>query len=637
MLVSRMLAPFVIAITALTLLANAQQTSSTSDVTARSAKIIAHLNAVIQFYRSSTQPIQTAGEPNDVIYSEQAAELSSQIATFAFQSASAEAALLDAQGGKQPSGSDSQQKLATTEKNVDQQITDLQSRIDALHKQIDSARPAQRAALQAQLEQLQGALTLANAMKDALGKITSMSVTQGQSALAADINRLHESLPALQTKNKTAAPSLVTLQSARTSGVTSQGKVLFDLFETRHALDSLLSENNYLHTQAIAIRTPLLNNLRALIQQGNQLTQQAEAGPTPTSTTPTTPAPAPPQSKTASPAQPTIAAVAAHFKTLSVATVPLSQEIILIEQSRANITAWQTSVEREYLSLLHALLLRIIVIAIALILIIGAGELWTRAANKYIHDIRRRRQMLIVRRVVVTFLSIIVLLFGFVTQFNSLATFAGFITAGIAVGLQTILLSVAAYFFIIGRYGVKVGDRITIAAVTGDVIDVGLVRFYMMELAGSGTELRPTGRVAVFSNAVLFQAGTPLYKQMPGTEYAWHELIIKLTDAANYKQVAESVVQQVNTIYEKYRPAIDQQHNLVQNWMQASIEDPVVESRLQYSGGAFQLWVRYPVQIDSAAQTDESLTEALFNLVANTPELKTAIASTPIIQPSVKG
>src|SRR5580700_7210831 len=61
---------------------------------ARSQDIVAHLNSVIQFYRASTQPIQEAGEPNDLVYRDQADELSAQIASFAFQSAKAEAALM---------------------------------------------------------------------------------------------------------------------------------------------------------------------------------------------------------------------------------------------------------------------------------------------------------------------------------------------------------------------------------------------------------------------------------------------------------------------------------------------------------------------------------------------------------------
>jgi hypothetical protein len=220
-------------------------------------------------------------------------------------------------------------------------------------------------------------------------------------------------------------------------------------------------------------------------------------------------------------------------------------------------------------------------------------------------------------------------------QFNSLATFAGFITAGIAVGLQTILLSVAAYFFIIGRYGVKVGDRITIASVTGDVIDVGLVRFYMMELAGSGTELKATGRVAVFSNAVLFQAGTPLYKQIPGTEYAWRELVVNIAETANYKIAYEAIMKEIHAVYEGYRTKIEQQHQVVQNWMQTAIDPPAIESHLQFNQSGLELWARLPVQIKQASETDEKLTQALLELMEKHAEVKSAVGSTPLIQASV--
>jgi small-conductance mechanosensitive channel len=611
------------------------------DTEARARALVAHLNSVIQFYRASIQPIQKSGEPNDVVYSDQAASLSSQLAGFAFQSAKAQAGLMAAYQAGQPasvasSDAGEQQKMRSTEENTEKQISDLETRKAALDKQIAGAKPRDIAALQLQKKQIEGALDLANAMKDALQKIVGISTSKGDTGLAADIDRLQESIPELQSKNKIASAQLVTLESARSSGVTSQGTVLFQLFETRHSLDTLIEYNDDLHKQALSLRAPLSAIIRSTIQQGQLLSQQAENIAPISSQPPSRQGSGSSQTPTTT-APPHIESITARFKALSAAAVPLSQEIITLEQSRANLTAWQTSVDREYKSILHALLLRILVIGVALALILGGGEVWSRATNKYIRDIRRRRQFLIVRRIVVGFLSVIVILFGFVTQFNSLATFAGFITAGIAVGLQTILLSVAAYFFIIGRYGVKVGDRITISSVTGDVIDVGLVRFYMMELAGSGTELNPTGRIAVFSNAVLFQAGTPLYKQMPGTEYAWHELIVKLTDTANYKIVCEAVIKEVNTVYSEYRITIEAQHQGVENWMQAPIDPPTVESRLQFNGGSFQLWARFPVQIRQASKTDEKLTQALFNLMASNQEIKNAIASTPTIQASVRG
>jgi hypothetical protein len=136
---------------------------------------------------------------------------------------------------------------------------------------------------------------------------------------------------------------------------------------------------------------------------------------------------------------------------------------------------------------------------------------------------------------------------------------------------------------------------------------------------------------------VLFQAGTPLYKQVPGTGYAWHELTVKLADAADYQMVSEAVVKEISAVYQGYRPSIERQHRAMQNWMQSSIDAPEIESRLLLTGGVFELWVRFPVQISHAAETDEKITHALLKLMSSNPAIKQAIAAPPSIQPSVRG
>ncbi len=600
--------------------------------------IIAHLSAVIQFYRTVTQPMQKAGEPNDVVYRDQAVAQAAAIGGFAFQSAKAEAPLIEAASGEAApgaDGTDEQQRIQNSMAGIEKRIKDLEEREKAIDRQMAVADARKAAALESQKDQVQAALELSYAIRDALHRVAATSGARGSSGLAADISRLEESFPELKGNNKTSAPQLTTIDAALSAGVTTQSSVLFQMLETMHALSGVLQENDRLQQQATSLRAPMLTIVRGLVQQGQQLSEQAEAAlPAPTQARKKQPA-APGSAPT--PAPEDLRSITERFKALSAAAVPLSEEVIVLEQSHANLTAWQGSVRQEYSTLLHSLLLRILVIAIALAVIFGGGEAWTRATNKYIHELRRRRQLLIVRRAAVGFLSVMVLLFGFVTRFDSLATFAGFITAGIAVGLQTILLSVAAYFFIVGRYGIRVGDRITVAAVTGDVIDVGLVRFYLMELAGSGNALNPTGRVAVFSNAVLFQAGTPLYKQLPGTGYAWHELTVKLAEGADYKVVCDAIVRAVHAVFEGYRESIERQHKAVQQWMQASIDSPAVESRLQLSGGVFQLWVRFPVEIQEAAEIDEKMTHALLELIATDPAVKAAVAGTPSIQASVRG
>ncbi len=90
--------------------------------------------------------------------------------------------------------------------------------------------------------------------------------------------------------------------------------------------------------------------------------------------------------------------------------------------------------------------------------------------------------------------------FSFASELGSIATFAGLITAGIAVALQSFILSVVGYFFLIGKYGIRVGDRVQVAGVTGEVVDIGLVRFHMIELISSGQKTA-SGRVVTLSNS----------------------------------------------------------------------------------------------------------------------------------------
>ena len=323
------------------------------------------------------------------------------------------------------------------------------------------------------------------------------------------------------------------------------------------------------------------------------------------------------------------------FKTISGVSVPISQEVLLLEQARGNLQSWRGAVDAERATILHYLLLRVLSIALALGLILGIGEVWRRATARYVQDLRRRRQLLLVRRMVIGFLSGLVIILGFVSQFSSLATFAGFITAGIAVGLQTILLSVAAYFFIVGRYGVRVGDRITVAGVTGDVVEVGLARFYLMELAGTGTELHPTGRIAVFANSVLFQTGTPLYKQIPGTNYTWHEITVKLKPGTDYNPALVAVRGAVEKVYSQYKNQIEQQHSQVEAWMDTAVQAPGIEARLQFTDG-LQYAVLYPVQIPDPSAVDEKVVQALLGAIAKDAAVSQAIDGPPTVKAVIK-
>lgn len=634
------------------------------DVKARSKTILEHLSAIIRFFRDTVTPIQKVGEPSDVLYAEQAQSVATQVAQLAFQSARDEAALLarvqimPGVTAEQPATGEAE-RLNQSKIRVAQRMQDLQSQLDALDQQIATAHPKDRAALQDKRTDLQGQLELVTAASEALAKVAGLSTSQVNSGLVGDIDKLQHSVPEIvDSKVKPVASSLQSLESMRDAGVSTQAQVLFQLISTEHTIEQREVELDRLHQQAVDLRTPLTKILHATLVEGQKLdaaTQGTQAAATQNpqaAATQGTQAPAAKPQANSKPAVKAPAPAAAPtetpqsirkkydeltdaFKTISGVSVPISQEVLLLEQAKANLLSWHAAVDTERKTILHALLIRVIIIAVALLVVLGLGEAWRRGVARYVQDVRRRRQLLVIRRMVVGFLSGIILILGFVTQFSSLATFAGFITAGIAVGLQTVLLSVAAYFFIVGRYGVRVGDRITVANVTGEVVEVGLVRFYMMELAGAGTELHPTGRIAVFANSVLFQTGTPLYKQIPGTNYAWHEIAVKLKPGVDYEPALQAIRSAVEDVYNTYKPEIERQHAQTETWMDTTLPSPKVECRLQLADG-LQYNVLYPVPVQRASATDQQIVQKLVDTIAKNQPAAQAMDGPPVLRAIVK-
>ena len=178
------------------------------------------------------------------------------------------------------------------------------------------------------------------------------------------------------------------------------------------------------------------------------------------------------------------------FQQTSAILIPLSKEGVLLKQYRHNLGNWRDassiSTTRRW-----ALGVRIGVLALMLAVVFAGAEMWRRAVLRYAHETRRRNQLLMVRKVTTWVLVAVIVGLTFVTELSSFATFAGLLTAGVAVAMQSVLVSIVGYFFLIGKYGIRVGDRVQIGNVSGEVIDLGLVRMHLMELNSQGAlELR---------------------------------------------------------------------------------------------------------------------------------------------------
>ncbi len=539
--------------------------------------------------------------------------------------------------------------------NVAQRINDLQSQLDSLKEKTTRARGKERATLDAQQGQVSAALRLAREVQASVQAMedfeaSSIAGDNGNlSPLNGQIADMERSVPELRTSTSTsprsktdtggtntgssgdtakapASGATAASTSATTSGaahpanafrVDSAGVIAlitewFSLHNMRRQLGEYIKETDDLQDEIEKVRGPLVAEVREVV--GDDLAISTSTDPT----------------QLVAQRQ-ELEAHTARFKQLSTVLVPLGEQALTVEIARSTLDDWNDTLETRMASVARYILIRVAVVLgwIALVLIIS--DIWRRATFRYLHDQRRRRQFLVLRRVAVGIALTFVIVFGLMSEIGSIATYIGFVTAGIAVALQNVILAVVAYFFLIGRYGVRVGDRITLAGVTGRVVDIGLVRIYLMELAGA--DLHVTGRMVVLSNAVLFQP-TAMFKQIPGADYVWHTVTLTIAATADVAEAHKRLKAAAEGIYEKYRPAIERQHAVVQRFIDFDASSPQPEVRLRLTENGLECSVRYPVELENAAIIDQQMLKALRDALEHDSQFKLVSTGAVVLKSS---
>lgn len=121
----------------------------------------------------------------------------------------------------------------------------------------------------------------------------------------------------------------------------------------------------------------------------------------------------------------------------------------------------------------------------------------------------------------------------------------GLATAGIAFAMQEVIGALAGWFNIISGRIFRVGDRIQMGGVRGDVIDVSLLRTKVMEIGspeGVDTPVKGrqyTGRIVAISNKATFTE--PVYNYSAAFEFIWEELTLPIAHGDDWER-AESIL-----------------------------------------------------------------------------------------------
>jgi len=271
------------------------------------------------------------------------------------------------------------------------------------------------------------------------------------------------------------------------------------------------------------------------------------------------------------------------------------------------------------------LLYSAVVVAVLFVIKIVAN----RWVYKRVHEPEKSYRIKKGTNTLLVVLAIIILGFLWSQHLGSLSTFLGLLSAGLAIALRDFLVNFFAWIFIVTRRPFDVGDRISISGMTGDVIDLRIFEFTMLEVDEKSGE-QSTGSLIHMPNARVI--AEPLTNQTRGFGYVWSEVQVLLTFESNWRLAKD-----------RFQALIDEQNHSVSKAAENSLKKasqryfmyysnltPIVYTSVEESG--VRLTIRFLCEPRQKRMEMERLWESVLNEIEKEPSIELAYPTSRVIR-----
>jgi small-conductance mechanosensitive channel len=283
---------------------------------------------------------------------------------------------------------------------------------------------------------------------------------------------------------------------------------------------------------------------------------------------------------------------------------------------------WLAQLERQHGIVLHLILQSVAVILLILILMILGAVLVHRLMARLAagqRQIRTLRSVLELGIQVLGALLILLVIFGWPQQ---MPTILGLVTAGITIVLQDFILAFFGWFVLMGKNGMRVGDRVEINGVGGEVTEVGLINTSLHEIGSRTNTGLPTGRRISFINS--FAIRGQYFNYSTAGQWMWDEITVSLPASANPRPIVERIqaVVQEET-HDNASVALQEWKRSMHGGLGSRLDTAPVINLVTTAGG-YEVQIRYVTRASTRFDTRIALYRRLFDSIqearSSTPE-----------------
>jgi len=291
----------------------------------------------------------------------------------------------------------------------------------------------------------------------------------------------------------------------------------------------------------------------------------------------------------------------------------LDQRIQDCQQLAGVYRNWRALIETRRRAVLHLLLGSLAKILVILL----AATLANMAIRRLLHqtDGKRRHKARMIATVAVQLVAvgfILLVLFG---PPNQLSTIIGLATAGLTVVLKDSIVAFFGWFTLMGKNGIRVGDWVEINGVSGEVVEIGLLKTVLLE-SGNWTDTgHPTGRQVAFSNSFAMEGH--YFNFSTAGQWLWDELQVTLPAAGDPYGMAEEIRKLVEreTAADSAQAAQDWERVTSRYGARSFSAKPAVNLRPIVNG--LEVVVRYITRAPQRHAVKSKLFQAIVDLLRN--------------------
>jgi len=248
------------------------------------------------------------------------------------------------------------------------------------------------------------------------------------------------------------------------------------------------------------------------------------------------------------------------------------------------------------------------------------------ATRERVKDATRLQSMRVAARNVLAVVGVMVIALIWLPSGNNLLTALGILGAGLAIASQEMVGSLIAGLNIWVGNIYRVGDRVRVGEVVGDVMDISLLRTTVMEVGDWVKADQYTGRVVTVANRMVWVS--PVYNYTRHWGYLWDEFTLPITYESDWQRAAEIMLEHGQRYTEEMQA--DAEAKLSRMLNRYPLKETKVEPTLYF--GLTDNWIELTLRFVVDAQERRKVKGRLHRdlLQHFQTEKKIAVASTTI-------